>query len=211
LLALARKELIRPRSGDFAGEDAFRFRHLLIRDAAYQAMPKEQRAELHERFAGWLERAAGERLLEYEEILAYHLEQAYRYRVELGPPDERARTIGQAAAARLLSSADRAQERGDYSIAQSLLQRCAEISEGATQAHALTVLASALTELVDFQAAMQTSIAAVAAARSAGEERYALRAELIRNDARTHVDPSYSRRPHPRRHGVGSAAAGRDR
>ena len=192
LLALARKELIRPDRAEFAGEDAFRFRHLLIRDAAYQAMPKEQRAELHERFAGWLERAAGERLLEYEEILAFHLEQAYRYRVELGPPDERARTIGQAAAARLLSSADRAQERGDYSIAQSLLQRCAEISEGATQAHALSVLASVLTELVDFQASMRASSAAVAAARSAGEERYALRAELIRIDARTHVDPSYS-------------------
>jgi predicted ATPase len=73
LLALARKELIRPDRADFAGEDAFRFRHLLIRDAAYQTLPKEQRAELHERFAAWLEHAAGERLAEYEEILAYHL------------------------------------------------------------------------------------------------------------------------------------------
>jgi AAA ATPase domain len=59
LLALARKELIRSDPGDFAGEDAFRFRHLLIRDAAYQALPKAQRAELHERFAAWLEHAAG--------------------------------------------------------------------------------------------------------------------------------------------------------
>ena len=58
LLALARKELIRPDRPEFAGEDAFRFRHLLIRDAAYQAMPKEQRAELHERFADWLAEAA---------------------------------------------------------------------------------------------------------------------------------------------------------
>ena len=70
LLALARKELIRPDRAEFVGEDAFRFRHLLIRDAAYQAMPKEQRADLHERYAGWLERAAGDRLPEYEEILA---------------------------------------------------------------------------------------------------------------------------------------------
>ena len=89
LLALARKELIRPDRAEFAGEDAFRFRHLLIRDAAYQAMPKEQRADLHERFAGWLEHAAGERVAEYEEILAYHFEQAYRYRLELGPIDDR--------------------------------------------------------------------------------------------------------------------------
>ena len=65
LLALARKELIRPDRAEFAGEDAFRFRHLLIRDAAYQAMPKEQRADLHERFADWLEarrRRAGRRV-----------------------------------------------------------------------------------------------------------------------------------------------------
>src|SRR6185436_11480568 len=75
LLALARKELIRPDRAEFVGEDAFRFRHLLIRDAAYQAMPKEQRADLHERYAEWLERVAGERVAEYEEILAYHLEQ----------------------------------------------------------------------------------------------------------------------------------------
>ena len=62
LLALARKELIRPDRAEFAGEDAFRFRHLLIRDAAYEAMPKEQRADLHERYAEWLERAAGEQV-----------------------------------------------------------------------------------------------------------------------------------------------------
>ncbi|MCI0633635.1 MAG: AAA family ATPase [Actinobacteria bacterium] len=191
LLALARKELIRPDRADFVGEDAFRFRHLLIRDAAYQAMPKEQRADLHERFAGWLERTAGDRLPEYEEILAYHLEQAYRYRVELGPPDERARAIAQAAADRLLSSADRAEERGDYATAQSLLERCAEFSEGATRSLALTVLASALSELNDFQAAMEAATEAVAEATIVGEERYALRAELIRIDARTHVDPSY--------------------
>ena len=54
LAALVRKELIRPEPTILAGEDAFRFRHLLIRDAAYEALPKEVRAELHERFAGWL-------------------------------------------------------------------------------------------------------------------------------------------------------------
>ncbi len=102
LLALARKELIRPDRAEFAGEDAFRFRHLLIRDAAYQAMPKEQRAELHERFAEWLVRAAAERIAEYEEILGYHLEQAYRYRTELGTADERTRALARRAGDRPL-------------------------------------------------------------------------------------------------------------
>ena len=63
LQTLVRKELVRPDQADFPGEDAFRFRHLLIRDAAYDAMAKELRAELHERLAAWLEQAAGDRVL----------------------------------------------------------------------------------------------------------------------------------------------------
>ena len=43
------------------------------------------RAELHERFADWLETTVGEQAVEYEEIVGYHLEQAFRYRAELGP------------------------------------------------------------------------------------------------------------------------------
>ena len=59
-MALVRKELIRPERSTLPGEDAFRFRHLLIRDSAYEAIPKARRAELHERFADWLERVAGD-------------------------------------------------------------------------------------------------------------------------------------------------------
>ncbi|MGH2392911.1 MAG: ATP-binding protein, partial [Candidatus Limnocylindria bacterium] len=90
LASLTRMELVRPDQASFAGEEAYRFRHLLIRDAAYQALAKQTRSELHERFAAWLERVADDRLAEYEEIIAYHLEQACRYRLELGPPDEHA-------------------------------------------------------------------------------------------------------------------------
>ena len=85
LLALVRKELIRPGAlRSCRAGDAFKFRHILIRDAAYEALPKSERAILHERFADWLERTVGERLAEYEEIVGYHLEQAHRYRTELG-------------------------------------------------------------------------------------------------------------------------------
>src|SRR6185312_2952454 len=48
-------ELIRPERPQLPGDDAFRFRHLLIRDAAYDAVPKTVRADLHHRFADWLE------------------------------------------------------------------------------------------------------------------------------------------------------------
>jgi tetratricopeptide (TPR) repeat protein len=123
LQALTRRELVRPDRSDFTGEDAFRFRHLLIRDAAYGSMPKELRAELHERFAAWLERAAGERVVEYEEIVGYHLEQAFRYRVELSPPDAATSSLGARAAERLGQAGERALARGDISAAASLLDR----------------------------------------------------------------------------------------
>ena len=83
LAALLRKELIRPDRPMLPGDDGFRFCHLLIRDAAYDALPKATRAELHERFADWLEQHGAD-LVERDEILGYHLEQAYRYRTELG-------------------------------------------------------------------------------------------------------------------------------
>ncbi len=85
LLGLVRKELVRPAAATFPDDDAFRFRHLLIRDAAYDALPKTLRSELHERLASWLEGHAKE-LVELDEVLGYHLEQAGRYRIELGNP-----------------------------------------------------------------------------------------------------------------------------
>ena len=83
LVSLVRKQLVRPDRPQFPEEDAYRFRHLLIRDAAYDALPKAVRADLHGRFAAWLEQHGSE-LVELDEILGYHLEQAARYREELG-------------------------------------------------------------------------------------------------------------------------------
>jgi predicted ATPase len=75
---LVRKGMINPDQSAFAGQDAFRFRHILIRDAAYDSVPRAVRADLHERLAGWIERAVGKRMDEYEEIVGYHFEQAYQ-------------------------------------------------------------------------------------------------------------------------------------
>ncbi|HEX6952837.1 MAG TPA: adenylate/guanylate cyclase domain-containing protein, partial [Gaiellaceae bacterium] len=86
LVALVRKELVRPDRAQLAGDDAYRFRHLLIRDAAYEALPKAARADLHHRFADWLQEH-GQSLVELDEILGYHLEQAARYHEELGRSD----------------------------------------------------------------------------------------------------------------------------
>ena len=109
LLALVRKELVRPDRPQFPGEDAYRLRHLLIRDAAYDAVPKATRAALHRRFAAWVEQH-GRELVELDEILGYHLEQAVRYKEELGESDARLR---ESAAAHLAAAGRSAIARGD--------------------------------------------------------------------------------------------------
>ena len=127
LQTLVRKELIRPEPPIFVGDRAYRFRHLLIRDAAYEAVPKEARALLHERHAIWLEQRAGDRALEFEEILGYHLEQAFRYRSELGPVDEAGRDLGVRAGRRLGLAGRRALARGDTPAAINLVSRAAAL------------------------------------------------------------------------------------
>jgi class 3 adenylate cyclase/tetratricopeptide (TPR) repeat protein len=193
LLGLARKDLIRSARAEFVGEDAFRFRHLLIRDVAYQTMPKELRADLHERFAGWLERAAaGGRLAEYEEILGFHLEQAYRFHLEIGLPDHRTRALGDAAAERLLRSAERARERGDYTSARPLQQRAAGVAEGSLRAQALFELSRSLLALNEFRGSAKTAEKAIATAEENGDSVCSLRARLIHAEDLGSIDPSYT-------------------
>ena len=117
-----RKELIRPHE---AIEDTFRFLHMLIRDAAYERIPKELRSELHERFAGWLDG----RGKEFEEVIGYHLEQAHHCLIGLGQPGERARALGEAAAECLAASGLRAYARADSRAAANLLERTAGLLE----------------------------------------------------------------------------------
>ncbi len=122
LTTLVRKELVRPDRATLPGEDAYRFRHQLIRDAAYDAVPKASRAVLHERFASWL----GERgndLVERDEIVGYHLEQAYRYRAELGPVDAAGEALARRAAKRLLEGARTAHARRDVRATVGLAGR----------------------------------------------------------------------------------------
>ncbi len=123
LLELVRKELILHEDTELTAGDAFKFRHILIRDAAYGALPKAERAVLHQRFADWLERTVGERVAEYPEILGYHLEQAHRYRAELGETGVSMAHLAGRAGAYLSTAGVRASERGDLSSAIGLFRR----------------------------------------------------------------------------------------
>ena len=111
---------------DLPEAEAFAFRHLLIRDAAYDAVPKATRAELHERFADWLDASEGS-LGNQDEIVGYHLEQAYRYRVELSAESERERQLSDRAGRRLASAGEQAFARGDHHASIGLLSRASAL------------------------------------------------------------------------------------
>jgi tetratricopeptide (TPR) repeat protein len=123
LAALVRQQLIRPDRSDPA-EDAFRFRHLLIRDAAYDGLPKTARADLHARFAAWLA-ARPDEVPDLDELVGYHLERAVGYRQELGLAEDP--ELAAAARERLTAAGRRAQLRADYGAEVSLLERAAAL------------------------------------------------------------------------------------
>ena len=165
--SLVRKELVRTDRSTIPGEDTFRFRHILIRDAAYNAIPKERRADLHEEFADWIVSVAGDRAEEQDEIVGYHLEQAFRYREALGPLDDRARArppgVGTAVAA-----AGRAHGRHDLQAAANLLGRASALLDPADPARValLPDLSAALSE----SGSTEESTAVLREARARAEE-----------------------------------------
>lgn len=152
LQSLMRKELIRPDFSYVGEEDAFRFAHILIRDAAYRGIPKAVRAELHERLPHWIEDKMRDRAGEVEEILGYHLEQAYRSLLELGPSTDRIEDLGRRAAAPLASAAGRALARGDMPAAVNLLDRATSLlpERDPQRLELLPQLAFSLLETGDF-------------------------------------------------------------
>ena len=122
---LVRRDLVRPTASDLVGEEAFRFHHGLLAEAAYQMLPKEERAVLHERLADWL--AAHPGMADGDEFVGFHLEQAYRYRGELGPDDERSHHLAARAAERLSAAASRAFARSDAPATENLSRRAAAL------------------------------------------------------------------------------------
>jgi class 3 adenylate cyclase/tetratricopeptide (TPR) repeat protein len=193
LSSLVRKELIRPESSLIPGDDAFRFRHILIRDAAYGAMPKTLRARLHEQFAAWLERARVTSF-ELDEILGYHLEQAVGLRVELGQDGDAERALAARAGARLAAAGGGAFGRADFSAAVGLLDRAVDHlgEDDPVRLEAQTDLAEALLRRGELERAEAVLISAMDTARRIRNESLEARARLLFNSVRTRVDPTAS-------------------
>jgi class 3 adenylate cyclase/tetratricopeptide (TPR) repeat protein len=186
LAMLVRKEMIRPDKPAFPGDDAFRFRHLLIRDAAYESLPKETRADLHERFAVWLDEHA--ELVEQEEIVGYHLEQAVLYRRELGRDDS---VLATRAAERLAHAGRAALDRTDYAAGVKIFERAAALPPPGdpVRLHALLQLGNALGEAGRFDEA----IACLAEPLERGDEAMRMHARLSEAFNTIHLGADFAR------------------
>ena len=191
LMGLVRRDLITPDRSLLPGDDAFRFRHLLIRDAAYEATPKALRAQLHEHFASWLVEVAGDHVAEQEEIVAYHLERAYRLLEELGPLSDEARAMGLRAADRYRACAERASERADEAAAAALYRHAVDLlpADHPARTQALYELAHSLLVAFEAPAALAAAEDAMSAAAAAGDGLLEWMARLVHTQAQLMVAP----------------------
>ena len=170
LAALVRRQLVRPDRAQIAGDDGYRFRHLLIRDAAYEALPKVVRADFHVRFADWLNEH-GRSLVERDEVVGYHLEQAARYLGELGQPNA---DIAERAALRLAAAGRRAGDRLDYRAALALLSRAVQLLHPIRLDLALELEAAWYMLTVDGRAAAEAAEAVAGRAEGASDRSGAM-------------------------------------
>jgi class 3 adenylate cyclase/tetratricopeptide (TPR) repeat protein len=191
VMSLVRRDLIGPDRSLLVGDDAFRFRHLLIRDAAYEAAPKAVRAALHERYAAWIVGVAGDRVEEQQEIVAYHLERAYRLKEELGPLSDAAREVGLQAASHYAACGRRASERGDESAAAKLFRHAADLLPNGHVERPGILYEGALAYRSGAEAplAFATADEAVEAATATGQTSIGWLARIQRSFARQLIDP----------------------
>jgi class 3 adenylate cyclase len=120
---LRRKEQVEPTGTYWGDEPIVRFHHVLIRDAAYRRLLKHARADLHLRVATWMQETTGGVVGEVDVTIAFHVEQAYRYRRQLDDLDEATVAVGRRAADLLQVAAERALERDDLAAAAGLSRR----------------------------------------------------------------------------------------
>jgi tetratricopeptide (TPR) repeat protein len=179
LESMTAKQMMRPTGSVIVG---YRFSHQLVRDTAYQSMLKRSRSQLHERYAEWLTVHEADRVGEVEEVIGYHLEQAYLYLLGLGPVDDHGRTIGERAAELLVLSGRRAFAREDMHAAVGLLRRAVALQpvDSADRHATQLLLAEALDETGDYGPATEVLDEVEASAGASADERSAACARLLR-------------------------------
>jgi predicted ATPase len=160
---------------------SYKFGHVLMRETAYKGTVKQARAELHERYATWLETAASsKRLAEFDELIGFHLAEAYRYRTELGSVSEQDRLLAKRAGERLSAAGRRAANRGNIQVSLRLLDRAVQLLPTGHQARldASLDLADALTEAGEFERGVSVYNELVEAAKEVRQQTLLLHARL---------------------------------
>ncbi|MFG1926323.1 AAA family ATPase [Cryptosporangium sp. NPDC048952] len=192
LLSLVRKELLRPEGSVLHGESALRFRHQLVRDAAYNSLSKRERAHLHEVAGRWMEETLAGRLPELEEIVGYHLEQAARFRTGIGPADPETQELSRRAAEHLGRAGRRAFARRDMPAAITLLGRATSLlpAEHPGRVGLLPQFAAALVERGEFSRASDLLSEASTAADRTGDAELRAEADKVRSVLRLLSGPS---------------------
>jgi DNA-binding SARP family transcriptional activator/tetratricopeptide (TPR) repeat protein len=190
LETLAAKEFIGPARVPRDG-GSFRFRHILIQEAAYRATPKSLRSALHERFADWVEDTSRDGADEHAEIAGYHLEQAFRYRAELGVVGEQELALAHRAGDRLAAAGQRAFRRGDMPATVNLLGRAATLPtpRGGPGLAGLPELGYALFEIGEVNEASAVLAGARERARADGDRLVEWRVTITRPRIEMYRDP----------------------
>ena len=172
LQTLVAKGLVEHQPSDRRPAEEYSFRHILIQEAAYRAIPKSLRAELHHRFADWLEYVFWQPATARPEILGHHLEQSVRYLSELRPAEAASSPLPRRAAGHLEAAGRAAHDRGDALAAMNLLIRAAALlpHDDAALARLYTSLGTAMTEAGQLEEAVSTLDDAQRIAAANGDE-----------------------------------------
>jgi DNA-binding SARP family transcriptional activator/tetratricopeptide (TPR) repeat protein len=179
---LVRRDLIRPLRAPLLGEEAFAFRHVLVREAAYRTTPKARRSYLHRRFAARLKR----RVPDNDELIGYHLEHAWLLQAEVGPVSEGDRRLAGEAGERLGQAGVRAWKRGDAPATVNLLGRSTSLlPEAALRSELRCELGVALRAGGNLEEAESVFTDVV---ENAGNRRLELRAAIELADLRMSTD-----------------------
>src|SRR5436190_4735937 len=125
LRGLVRKEFVRrERRGSIAGETEYAFGHALVRDVAYNQIPRAARAEKHKLAAEWIDSLARDRSDDRAEMLAHHYAAALEFATAAGIDTDR---LAEPARSALREGADRAYALGSYRQADRLYAAALEL------------------------------------------------------------------------------------
>jgi class 3 adenylate cyclase/tetratricopeptide (TPR) repeat protein len=169
----------------------YRFRHATVKTVAYERLPDDRRAELHERYADWLERETEDRRSQFDEIVAHHFYEAYRYTRRLDPGGERVTELASRAGERYAAAGQRAAVRGDTRLVEAWLGMASRLlpAEHPQRLAALSPLAEAQQSNDRLTEATRAYQELARSATAVGDEGLALHATIGRLSITALHDP----------------------